>query len=90
MRKKIQVFGLCVCRHHNECPPPGQRWYFFNDSNVSAMHAKDLQNEFAGKTSAYLLFYRRKGLPRPSDGKWIRAMLPLDSVPVYHRFNFPS
>ncbi|KAK7109850.1 ubiquitin carboxyl-terminal hydrolase 40-like [Littorina saxatilis] len=49
-------------------PPSGQCWYFFNDSNVSPMHAKDLQNEFAGKTSAYLLFYRRKNLPKRAEG----------------------
>lgn len=41
----------------------GHHWFDINDSRISCIHEKDLQRQFAGKESAYMLFYRRKNLP---------------------------
>ncbi|KAJ7354770.1 ubiquitin-like protein-specific protease [Desmophyllum pertusum] len=43
-------------------PDPGQCWFDVNDSRITCIHEKDLQHQFAGKESAYMLFYRRKNL----------------------------
>jgi ubiquitin carboxyl-terminal hydrolase 40 len=61
-------------------PPPGQRWFLFNDSNVSSMEEADLAQEFSGKKSAYLLWYRRKNLPRPPEGMNEVASLTFTSL----------
>ena len=38
-----------------------------NDSRISCIYEKDLQQQFAGKESAYMLFYRRKNLVFSKD-----------------------
>nr|XP_058972797.1 ubiquitin carboxyl-terminal hydrolase 40-like [Pocillopora verrucosa] len=43
-------------------PEHGHCWFDINDSRISCIHEKDLQSQFAGKESAYMLFYRRKNL----------------------------
>ncbi|XP_078377016.1 ubiquitin carboxyl-terminal hydrolase 40-like isoform X2 [Oculina patagonica] len=43
-------------------PEPGHCWFDVNDSRISCIREKDLQHQFAGKESAYMLFYRRKNL----------------------------
>ena len=47
----------------------GHRWFLFNDSNVASMEEDDLKEEFSGKKSAYLLWYRRKNLPATLEGE---------------------
>ncbi|GFO30595.1 ubiquitin carboxyl-terminal hydrolase 40 [Plakobranchus ocellatus] len=44
---------------------PGQHWFCFNDSHVGPIHTRDIEKQFSGKESAYMLFYRRKTLIRP-------------------------
>ncbi|GFR75865.1 ubiquitin carboxyl-terminal hydrolase 40 [Elysia marginata] len=43
----------------------GQHWFCFNDSHVAPIHSSDIEKQFSGKESAYMLFYRRKTLVRP-------------------------
>lgn len=50
-------------------PNPGHNWFFFNDSNVAPMLAKDLELEFGGRRCAYMLLYRKKSAPRPAEAK---------------------
>ncbi|XP_056008037.1 ubiquitin carboxyl-terminal hydrolase 40-like [Ostrea edulis] len=40
-------------------PPSGYCWFHFNDSHVHSVREQELQNTFSGKSSAYMLFYRR-------------------------------
>ena len=35
-------------------------WFDVNDSRISCIRERDLQRQFSGKESAYMLFYRRK------------------------------
>ncbi|GIY64550.1 ubiquitin carboxyl-terminal hydrolase 40 [Caerostris darwini] len=44
-------------------------WFDFNDSRIVPILPKDIEKQFAGKESAYMLFYRRKSLVRPTDAK---------------------
>ncbi|KAG8184262.1 hypothetical protein JTE90_001081 [Oedothorax gibbosus] len=46
-----------------------QNWFDFNDSRVSPILVKDIEKQFSGKESAYMLFYRRKSLLRPEEAK---------------------
>lgn len=48
-----------------------QNWFDFNDSRVSPIVVKDIEKQFAGKESAYMLFYRRKSLLRPEEGIYV-------------------
>ncbi|KAK3588315.1 hypothetical protein CHS0354_004734 [Potamilus streckersoni] len=41
-------------------PPEGHRWFKFDDSHVNSIHAKEIEKQFSGKESAYMLFYRKK------------------------------
>ncbi|KAK3797715.1 hypothetical protein RRG08_054732 [Elysia crispata] len=43
----------------------GQNWFCFNDSHIGPINARDIEKQFSGKESAYMLFYRRKTLLRP-------------------------
>ncbi|KAK3747012.1 hypothetical protein QZH41_011960, partial [Actinostola sp. cb2023] len=45
--------------NHNGSSNP---WFDLNDSKVSCIDEQDIKKQFAGKESAYMLFYRRKGL----------------------------
>ncbi|XP_028809756.1 ubiquitin carboxyl-terminal hydrolase 40 isoform X2 [Denticeps clupeoides] len=42
-------------------------WFDLNDSAVTAIRAADIEKQFGGKESAYMLFYRRTSLQRPSE-----------------------
>ena len=44
------------------------RWFNFNDAKIRATNAAEIEKQFSGKESAYMLFYRRKSLSRPPDG----------------------
>ncbi|XP_005097820.1 ubiquitin carboxyl-terminal hydrolase 40 [Aplysia californica] len=54
-------------------PEPGHRWFSFNDSRVSPISTHDIEKQFSGKESAYMLFYRLKSLNRPTEGAGDRA-----------------
>ncbi|XP_071040771.1 ubiquitin carboxyl-terminal hydrolase 40 isoform X3 [Parasteatoda tepidariorum] len=59
--KKKLVPSTSPFTHHN--------WFDFNDSRVSPISVKDIEKQFAGKESAYMLFYRRKSLLRTEEAK---------------------
>ncbi|XP_074622517.1 ubiquitin carboxyl-terminal hydrolase 40-like isoform X2 [Acropora palmata] len=43
-------------------PEFGHCWFDVNDARISCIRERDIQNQFAGKESAYMLFYRKKSL----------------------------
>ncbi|XP_076349465.1 ubiquitin carboxyl-terminal hydrolase 40-like isoform X2 [Tachypleus tridentatus] len=47
----------------------GYNWFDFNDSRVSPIYARDIEKQFSGRESAYMLFYRRKLLQRPLEAR---------------------
>ena len=47
----------------------GDHWFDLNDSTVTSIRESDIERQFQGKESAYMLFYRKVQLPRPSEGK---------------------
>jgi len=56
-------------RPQTPTPQPGQAWFNFDDSRVYPIREKEIEKQFSGKESAYMLFYRKKTLIRPKDGK---------------------
>uniref|UniRef100_A0A8C9Y2Z6 Ubiquitin carboxyl-terminal hydrolase n=1 Tax=Sander lucioperca TaxID=283035 RepID=A0A8C9Y2Z6_SANLU len=46
---------------------PGSHWFDFNDSTVTSIRESDIEKQFQGKESAYMLFYRKTQLHRPSE-----------------------
>lgn len=48
----------------NSCP----HWFDINDSKVQPIKEKDIEQQFQGKESAYMLFYRKSQLQRPPEG----------------------
>ncbi|CAH2306307.1 ubiquitin carboxyl-terminal hydrolase 40 [Pelobates cultripes] len=42
-------------------------WFDFNDSTVQSIQEKDIEKQFQGKESAYMLFYRKSQLQRPQE-----------------------
>ncbi|KAK6165349.1 hypothetical protein SNE40_022291 [Patella caerulea] len=58
-------------KSRTELPPPeqGRCWYDFDDARVSPIRTSDIEKQFHGRESAYMLFYRRKNLPRPSEAR---------------------
>jgi len=70
-----------ICIHYvcfRELPAIGHRWFEFNDTMVQPITEEHITKMFQGKQSAYMLFYRRQHLPRPSDG--INEYLLIDVV----------
>ncbi|NXT11955.1 UBP40 hydrolase, partial [Prunella fulvescens] len=56
--------------------PPRQRaasagchWFDLNDSKVQPIKEKDIEKQFQGKESAYMLFYRKAQLKRPPEAR---------------------
>ena len=47
----------------------GDHWFDLNDSTVTSIRESDIERQFQGKESAYMLFYRKAQLPRPKEGK---------------------
>ncbi|NWX84129.1 UBP40 hydrolase, partial [Nothoprocta pentlandii] len=47
----------------------GCHWFDLNDSKVQPIKEKDIEKQFQGKESAYMLFYRKSLLKRPPEGK---------------------
>ncbi|CAH3155916.1 unnamed protein product [Porites evermanni] len=56
-------------------PEQGHMWFDVNDSRISCIRERDLQRQFSGKESAYMLFYRRKNL-------LVTGIDPILSVPT--------
>ncbi|KAG7224082.1 hypothetical protein INR49_019817 [Caranx melampygus] len=48
-------------------PEQGSHWFDLNDSAVTSIRESDIEKQFQGKESAYMLFYRKTQLHRPSD-----------------------
>lgn len=48
-------------------PEQGSHWFDLNDSTVSSIRESDIEKQFQGKESAYMLFYRKTQLHRPSE-----------------------
>ncbi|TRY89846.1 hypothetical protein DNTS_010127 [Danionella cerebrum] len=50
------------------CDDPDEyHWFDLNDSTVSAITVRDIEKQFQGKESAYMLFYRKTALKRPPE-----------------------
>ncbi|XP_077587868.1 ubiquitin carboxyl-terminal hydrolase 40 [Stigmatopora nigra] len=50
-----------------ELKQEASHWFDLNDSTVTSIRESDLEKQFQGKESAYMLFYRKKQLQRPSE-----------------------
>ncbi|KAJ8003711.1 hypothetical protein DPEC_G00151150 [Dallia pectoralis] len=44
-------------------------WFDLNDSTVTSIHEKDIEKMFQGRESAYMLFYRKTELHRPTEAQ---------------------
>lgn len=51
----------------------GSHWFDLNDSTVTSIRQSDIEKQFQGKESAYMLFYRKTQLHRPAEGEWVCA-----------------
>ncbi|XP_059209927.1 ubiquitin carboxyl-terminal hydrolase 40 [Centropristis striata] len=45
----------------------GSHWFDLNDSTVTSIRESDIEKQFQGKESAYMLFYRKTQLHRPCE-----------------------
>ncbi|KAM3594008.1 uncharacterized protein V6R79_000611 [Siganus canaliculatus] len=45
----------------------GNHWFDLNDSTVTSIRESDIEKQFQGKESAYMLFYRKTQLHRPGE-----------------------
>ncbi|NXG14051.1 UBP40 hydrolase, partial [Grallaria varia] len=62
--------GNGVLWHPEEIPSRhGRHWFDLNDSKVQPIREKDLEKQFQGKESAYMLFYRQAQLERPPEAR---------------------
>ncbi|XP_066543373.1 ubiquitin carboxyl-terminal hydrolase 40 isoform X2 [Amia ocellicauda] len=50
-------------------PSDEHHWFDLNDSIVRPIREKDIEKQFQGKESAYMLFYRKLELQRPAEAK---------------------
>ncbi|KAM8833045.1 ubiquitin carboxyl-terminal hydrolase 40 [Synchiropus picturatus] len=50
-----------------EPEPEGHHWFDLNDSTVTPIRESDIEKQFQGKESAYMLFFRKTQLSRPSE-----------------------
>ncbi|XP_029982547.1 ubiquitin carboxyl-terminal hydrolase 40 isoform X2 [Sphaeramia orbicularis] len=55
------------CDQMLEPEPEGSHWFDLNDSTVTSIRESDIEKQFQGKESAYMLFYRKTQLHRPSE-----------------------
>jgi len=56
----------------------GSHWFDLNDSTVTSIRESDIEKQFQGKESAYMLFYRKTQLHRPSEGNGHNLFFLLD------------
>ncbi|CAN9502416.1 unnamed protein product [Ophioblennius macclurei] len=47
----------------------GSHWFDLNDSTVTSIRESDIEKQFQGKESAYMLFYRKTQLHRPAEAR---------------------
>ncbi|NXC47497.1 UBP40 hydrolase, partial [Penelope pileata] len=47
----------------------GCHWFDLNDSKVQPIKVEDIEKQFQGKESAYMLFYRKSQLKRPPEAR---------------------
>lgn len=52
-----------------DAEPVSGHWFDLNDSTVTAIRESDIIKQYEGKESAYMLFYRKCTLQRPSHGE---------------------
>lgn len=52
---------------HLEPQLEGSHWFDLNDSTVTSIRESDIEKQFQGKESAYMLFYRKTQLQRPPE-----------------------
>lgn len=52
----------------------GSHWFDLNDSAVTSIREADIEKQFQGKESAYMLFYRKTQLHRPSEGEGLHVL----------------
>ncbi|XP_026195845.1 ubiquitin carboxyl-terminal hydrolase 40 isoform X2 [Anabas testudineus] len=50
-----------------ESEKEGSHWFDLNDSTVTSIRESDIEKQFQGKESAYMLFYRKAQLHRPCE-----------------------
>lgn len=43
-------------------------WFDLNDSKVHAIRESEIEKQFQGNESAYMLFYRKSQMARPPEG----------------------
>uniref|UniRef100_A0A3P9L2U3 Ubiquitin specific peptidase 40 n=1 Tax=Oryzias latipes TaxID=8090 RepID=A0A3P9L2U3_ORYLA len=60
-------------------PSQGSHWFDLNDSTVTSIREADIEKQFQGKESAYMLFYRKTQLLRPKEA----LNNPQYKVPAY-------
>lgn len=66
------------------CP----HWFDINDSKVQPIKEKDIERQFQGKESAYMLFYRKCQLQRPLEGMEINGFLISYSLILFRFLQF--
>uniref|UniRef100_A0A8D1KYN0 Ubiquitin carboxyl-terminal hydrolase 40 n=1 Tax=Sus scrofa TaxID=9823 RepID=A0A8D1KYN0_PIG len=49
--------------------PSCPHWFDINDAKVQPIKEKDIEQQFQGKESAYMLFYRKSQLQRPPEAR---------------------
>ncbi|KAM4836327.1 ubiquitin carboxyl-terminal hydrolase 40 isoform 3-T3 [Thomomys bottae] len=69
-RNDQQTFQTLTSEHpglkgNSTCP----HWFDINDSKVQPIEEKDITQQFQGKESAYMLFYRKSQLQRPPEAR---------------------
>uniref|UniRef100_W5MVH3 Ubiquitin specific peptidase 40 n=1 Tax=Lepisosteus oculatus TaxID=7918 RepID=W5MVH3_LEPOC len=70
-----------VTPERTEVPVPGDEhhWFDLNDTSVQPIREQDIEKQFQGKESAYMLFYRKAELRRPAEAR----KNPRYKVPVH-------
>ncbi|XP_061552768.1 ubiquitin carboxyl-terminal hydrolase 40 isoform X2 [Phycodurus eques] len=48
-------------------PGPTSHWFDLNDSTVTSIRESEIEKQFQGQESAYMLFYRKMQLQRPTE-----------------------
>ncbi|XP_063093150.1 ubiquitin carboxyl-terminal hydrolase 40 isoform X4 [Cavia porcellus] len=70
-----QSNGQQILQMHPSKPPGSNdsptcpHWFDINDSKVQPIKEKDIEQQFQGKESAYMLFYRKSQLQRPLEAR---------------------
>lgn len=58
---------LMECDQRLESLLEASHWFDLNDSTVTSIRESDIEKQFQGKESAYMLFYRKTQLHRPTE-----------------------